>query len=151
MIDGSHTVDKLNEYILRFEDRTGIEVTTVMIDYLQKLKGKGTMFEKVTSLSDGLGMLRDSIGCAIISAVQPHRLDGKEISMSAGAGSSEIENNMDFIFGLTREGQNVKVKVLKTREGIERDVTVILYHKYPSRIMAPLDKHHVFIEDNVPF
>lgn len=98
----------------------------LIIDYLGLLSmrglGPGDNFALISELAKQLKLMARALNIPILAAVQLNR-DIEKRKGNSGVlladlrGSGELENHADAIFGLTREGDDLEVSILKNRNG----------------------------------
>ncbi len=116
------TLPRIEEIIRNSQLVIGSLPVLVVIDYIQLLKGKGSKYEIVTDLAEGLRELanRLPIITVVLSQIgrRPEDL-GKPLNISSAKNSGSIENSGTHLFGIYATGNSNEryVQAIKITDG----------------------------------
>lgn len=117
------TVEDIEKRIQLFKETVNPELYLVGIDYLQIIKGKGNLFERVEHAAQTLKEIAKRNNVAIVLLSQTSREDGgdgtKELGMDSGKGGGAIEEAADFVLNIwkSKDTNRIFAKIGKNRVG----------------------------------
>lgn len=125
------TLDVIEKYIELAKEKYG-EIGAVGIDYLGLINGKGESTEdKISKIANGCKEIakNQDIPTLLLCQVNRNSLNA-DIEMNSAKGSGGIEAAADYMLGLQRKGEEVELRLLKSRKSSEKDYKVTMDAKY---------------------
>jgi len=127
---GSMTVTDLDNFITKYEERKGIKINMVLVDYINIMgleKGldfSNMLFLKGKHLAEGLRYIADKHNVVMITATQTDKAvwGGNDIDLKNIPESKAIAETADTFWGIIRNPEMKKnnvyrLKILKLRDG----------------------------------
>lgn len=126
---GTKTVHDFDEYIAKLQDKKGIKIDLIVVDYISlmsvpKNQGGDSLYTKGKFASEGLRALGAKYKCPVITAVQVAKdaWNSTDITLESVPESKSIAECADTFFAIIRNAemkrQNLyRLKLLKQRDG----------------------------------
>ena len=118
------TLEEMGTIIDRSELKIGKRPDVVFLDYIQLMQGKGTRYERLSDIADGLKRLAREAEVILVVTSQVSRPEkGKrtpEVTLHDAKDTGNIENSAGMILGLWRDPgdrETMFVRVLKCTKG----------------------------------
>lgn len=123
------TVNDIENYLKRVEEKNGIKFKVVIIDYLNIMKNwrnpnTENTYMKIKQIAEDVRAMAQHNNWAVISATQTKQdfFDASDMNMSAASESSALVATVDLMYGIIqdprmRANKKYKLKVLANRDG----------------------------------
>ncbi len=128
---GTITCNEIDYFIQKLQDKRGIKIDLIVIDYLTLMitpksttNGGDTLYTKGKSLAEGARALGAKYKCPVLTAVQVAKdaWGANDLSLQSVPESKAIVETSDLFFGIIRSAEMQKqnlyrLKLLKQRDG----------------------------------
>lgn len=126
---GTKTVNDFDEYIAKLQDRKGIKIDFIVVDYIEliaipKNQGGDSLYIKGKLAAEGLRALGAKYNCPILTSVQVAKdaWNSMDITLESVPSSKAYADTADSFFAIIRNAemrrQNLyRLKLLKQRDG----------------------------------
>lgn len=97
----------------------GFKADVIFIDYVQRLKAKGEIYERVSAIAQGLKELARDLHVPVVALAQINRAGAAKATLAHLKGSGDLEQEADLVLILEREdkAQTATLDLAKNRHG----------------------------------